>query len=165
MVSSTRTWLAPPRRSFSYPSFSDVAWNYTSCSRSVYSYSFSNRQIIFMDIFKGADNPFALFQRDSVSGWHSLTLVQYCTCTCIFADRVTFKDILPFIAVSGKDWATSNLNDNLHVHVLYFLTCWPLFVIFGQLVVNSLMNTFLFLLNILIIPMIVRIAGWNVTFQ
>ena len=82
-----------------------------------------------------------------------------------FADSVMFQDIPPFIAVSRKDWATSNLNDNLHVQVLYFLTYWPLFVIFGQLVVNSLMNTFLFLLNILIIPMIVRIAGWNVTLQ
>ena len=82
-----------------------------------------------------------------------------------FADSVTFKDVPPFIAVSGKDWATSNLNDNLHVHVLYFLTYWPLFVIFWQLVVNSLMNTFLFLLNIFIFLMIVRIVGWNVTLQ
>lgn len=100
-----------------------------------------------MDIFKGADNPFALLQRASVSGWHSLTLVLYSTVLYMYlyyADSVTFKDIPPFIAVSGKDWGTSNLNDNLHVHVLYmyFLTYWPLFVIFWQLVVNSLMNTF-----------------------
>ena len=91
-----------------------------------------------MDIFKGEDNPFVLFQRDLVSGWHSLTLVQYCTCTCISQTALRSKIFLLF---SGKDWATSNLNDNLHVHALYF-TYWPLFVLFWQLVVDSLMNTF-----------------------
>ena len=82
-----------------------------------------------MDIFKGADNPFELFQR------FGFWVAFFDTCTVLymylyFADSVTFKDIPPFIAVSGKDRATSNLNDNLHVDVLYSLTYWPLFVIF-----------------------------------
>ena len=89
MGSSPRTWLAPPRGLSAI-----LPWNYTFCSRSVYAYSFSNRQIIFMDIFKGVDNPFVLFQRDLVSGWHSLTLVQYCTCTCISQTALRSKIFL-----------------------------------------------------------------------
>ena len=82
-----------------------------------------------------------------------------------FADSVTFKDIPPFIAVSGKDRATSNLKDNLHVHVLSHLVAIVCYFLTTGRELTFIQHFFLFLLKILIIPMIVRIAGWNVTLQ
>ena len=57
-----------------------------------------------MDTFKGANIPFALFQIEGFGLWVAFfdsytVLYMY----LYLADSVTFKDIPPFIAVSGKD--------------------------------------------------------------